>query len=270
MSPIIWQIDAFTASPFSGNPAAVCVLAGPADPAWMAAVARETGMPATAFVCESSSVFPLRWFTAATELVLCGHGTLAAAHLLYESGRVRKDACARFDTPDGQLTAVWKDGWIELNFPAIASTESPVPDGLLESLGVSPKDVRHVGRGRLDYLVEVADEEIVATLRPDLARMLTVKTRGVIVTSRSAHAERDFVSRFFAPSTGISEDSVTGSAHCCLTPYWASRLGKESLVAHQLSARGGVLRVAVDGDRVRLAGQAVTVMRGELATWTQG
>lgn len=256
------QVDAFTSKPFGGNPAAVCVLPVPASPEWMAAVARETNLPATAFVSAADDGFELRWYTATTELELCGHGTLASAHVLYESGRAKAGDRIRFRTRAGVLSAISRDGWIELDFPATPDQRIEPTPALLEGLGVP---VRYVGRGRLDCVVEVADEKTVRELRPDLARLREVEARGIIVTSRSSTTECDFVSRFFAPSTGISEDPVTGSAHCCLAPFWAQRLGKTSFVAHQVSARGGILRLALEGDRVRIAGQAVTVVRGELA-----
>ena len=255
------QVDAFTTTPFGGNPAAVCLLPGPAAPAWMAAVAREMSLPATVFVHTSPDGFGIRWFTATTELQLCGHGTLAAAHVLYETGWLRPGDAAHFHSPNGALSADRAGEWITLDFPAIAEQRIEPPPGLLEALGV---EATYVGRGRLDCLVEVADETIVRHVEPDLDRLRRVPTRGVIVTSRSATADRDFVSRFFAPSTGINEDFVTGSAHCCLAPFWARRLGRTSMVAHQLSSRGGLLKLTVDGDRVRISGQAVTVVRGEL------
>ena len=261
MSISLFQIDAFTSTPFAGNPAGVCLLASPADERWMAAVARETNLPATAFVHPSGNGFGIRWFTATTELKLCGHGTLASAHVLYETGRVQPHDPIRFESRDGALTATVCDGWVELDFPAIPQVRIDPPPGLLEALGVP---ALYVGKGRLDCIVEVESEAAVRAVKPDLARLRQVDTRGAIVTSRSETSERDFVSRFFAPSTGINEDFVTGSAHCCLTPFWAERLGKTSLIAHQLSERGGVLRTRVAGDRVRLAGQAVTVIQGQL------
>jgi PhzF family phenazine biosynthesis protein len=258
----ITQVDAFTAAPFGGNPAAVCLIDDSAQESWMRLVARETGMPATTFVrAEPSGGYHLRWFTATAELELCGHGTLASAHVLYERGLVQSDRPACFTTRGGSLAATRCNGWIELDFPSIPDEVAPVPDDLAEALGV---DLQYVGRGRLDYIVEVASEEVVRNLMPDLVRLRGIRTRGVIVTSRSSSGEYDFVSRFFAPATGIDEDAVTGSAHCCLAPFWSRRLGRNSFVARQLSARGGVVRVALDGARVRLAGQAVTVLRGEL------
>jgi PhzF family phenazine biosynthesis protein len=253
-------VDAFASEAFRGNPAAVCVLGGAREKPWMEAVARETALPATAFVHPADEGFALRWFTASAELELCGHGTLATAHVLWETGQVKSNEPVRFQTRNGALAAVRRDGWIELDFPAKPEEPATAPPGLVEALGVSPI---YVGRNKFDFIVEVAGEAHVRALEPDFAKLKAVPMRGVMVTSRSTDGTCDFVSRFFPPSVGINEDQVTGSAHCCLGPYWSRKLGKATLVAHQLSARGGVLRIAVDGDRVRLSGQAVTVIRGD-------
>lgn len=253
-------VDAFSSKPFEGNPAAVCVLDAPRVDDWMRRVACETNLPATVFVHPDGDAFGIRWFKSSTELQLCGHGTLAASHVLWERGIASPDEPIRFVSKGGPLSAVRRNGWMELDFPALADAPAAAPPGLIEALGVTPL---YVGRGPLDYLVEV-DGDIVRDLRPDFARLRTVETRGAIVTGRSSDAAFDFVSRFFAPSTGLDEDSVTGSAHCCLGPFWARRLGKTSLVARQVSARGGTVRVTIDGARVRLAGEAVTVVRGQL------
>jgi len=258
--PIV-QIDAFTSKPFTGNSAAVCVLDSPPDAAWMQLVAREMNLSETAFVVPIADGYSLRWFTPVAEVDLCGHATLASAHALHESGRLRAGETARFHTRSGVLTATVADGWIELDFPATPPTEIPTPAGLVEALGVVP---RYAGQSPFDFIVEVEDERTVRALTPDFGRVRAFAVRGVIVTARSSMPGVDFVSRFFAPAFGIDEDPVTGSAHCCLGPHWAPKLGKTSFVAHQVSARGGVLRVALVGDRVRLAGQAVTVLRGEL------
>ena len=257
----IVQVDAFTSKPFSGNPAAVCVLPGERSAAWMQDVAREMNLSETAFLLPREDGFGLRWFTPAVEVDLCGHATLAGAHVLWETGRLGPAEEARFHTRSGLLTAVRRGDWIELDFPATPDAPATAPPGLVEALGVEP---RYVGKGRFDFLVELADEQAVRGLRPDFGRLRAVPARGVIVTAPSASAEWDFVSRFFAPACGVDEDPVTGSAHCCLAPFWSHRLGKSRLAARQLSARGGVLRVELAGDRVRIQGQAVTVLRGEL------
>jgi PhzF family phenazine biosynthesis protein len=262
MSLRITQVDAFTSKPFAGNPAAVCILPKAAEPAWMLDIAREMNLAETAFLVPQADGYDLRWFTPAVEVDLCGHATLASAHVLWEEGHLKPDSQARFHTKSGLLTADKRDAWIELDFPATPATAAPPPPGLVEALGATPK---FVGRSRFDYLVELENESTVRGLEPDLAALGRVEARGVIVTSRaSSKSEYDFVSRFFAPQSGVPEDPVTGSAHCALMPYWSAKLGKTYLVAYQASARGGVLRLRLDGERVRLGGQAVTVLRGEL------
>ena len=257
----VFHVDAFTSEMFAGNPAAVCLLDDSRDADWMQHVARELRAPATVFVRRTGDGRQLRWFSPAVELELCGHGTLAAAHVMWETGELSSNEPARFQTRNGTLTAVTNDGWIELDFPATPDVPASPPAGLAEALHATPK---YVGRSRFDYLVELEDERAIRALQPDIAALRAIPTRGVIVTSRADDGRADFVSRFFAPSAGIDEDHVTGSAHCCLAPFWSRRFGRTRLSARQLSPRGGVLKVAIEGDRVRLAGQAVTVMRGEL------
>jgi PhzF family phenazine biosynthesis protein len=258
--PLI-QVDAFTAAPFAGNPAAVCLLAEPASERFMQDVAREMNLSETAFVHPEGRAYGLRWFTPTVEVDLCGHATLASAHVLWEMGRAEAGARLDFHTKSGVLSAVRQGEWIELDFPAKPVEPIAPPPDLLPALGVT---ARFVGRNRLDYLVEVESESAVRALAPDMARLATLPVRGVMVTSRADDPARDFVSRFFAPGSGIAEDPVTGSAHCALGPFWMARLGKAQLLGYQASARGGIVRVRVDGARVRLGGQAVTVLRGEL------
>lgn len=257
------QVDAFTSEAFAGNPAAVVVLDRPLDrDDWMAAVAREMNLSETAFLHRrADGSFDLRWFTPAVEVALCGHATLASAHALWEQGALSMQDTASFHTKSGVLTAARDGDLIELNFPATPPAASEAPPGLAGALGVDP---RFVGKSRFDYLVEVDDEETVRRVSPDFGRLRTLPVRGVMITARASTPGLDFVSRFFAPGSGIDEDPVTGSAHCCLTPFWSERLGKTSFLARQLSSRGGELRLRLDGDRVRLAGHAVTVMRGDI------
>ena len=256
------QVDAFTAEPFSGNPAAVIVLATPREPVWMQHIAAEMNLSETAFLHRrADDGFDLRWFTPTTEVALCGHATLASAHALWESGQLDRSNEAAFHTKSGRLTAVLDGDWIALNFPATPASAADAPPGLAEALGVTP---RYVGRSQFDYLVEVDGEETVRRATPDHGKLASLPVRGVMITSAASTPGVDFVSRFFAPGSGIPEDPVTGSAHCCLTPFWAARLGRRELVARQLSARGGLLRLRLDDDRVRLAGQAITVIRGEV------
>jgi len=255
------QIDAFTDQPFRGNPAAVCLLDGERDSQWMQHVAAEMNLSETAFLLRRDDGWSLRWFTPAAEVDLCGHATLASAHALWGE-KLDDSAVLRFHTRSGLLTASRSGEWIELDFPAKREETVDTPPGLLEALGV--RDAVHVGRNQFDYLVELPSEDDVRALTPDHAALRTLGARGVIVTSRGANGKYDFVSRFFAPGVGIDEDPVTGSAHTCLAPYWSPRLGKNDFVAYQASARGGMLRVRLDGERVKLGGRAVTVLRGEL------
>lgn len=257
----ITQVDSFTDRPFTGNPAAVCLLPGSRDDSWMQLVAREMNLSETAFLLLREDGFSLRWFSPTTEVDLCGHATLASAHVLWEEGHLRSDQLARFHTRSGVLTAQKKGAWIEMNFPATPAQPSARLETLELALGVTAK---FTGRPRFDYLVEVESEEIVRAMRPDFSALRRLNVRGVIVTSRASAAEYDFVSRFFAPGSGIDEDSVTGSAHCCLGPFWKERLGRDNLIGYQASARGGFVRTRCVGDRVLISGQAVTVLRGEL------
>ncbi len=276
MAQTITQVDAFTAEPFRGNPAAVCVLPAAADSGWMQAVAREMNLSETAFVHPHGEAFDLRWFTPLVEVELCGHATLASAHVLWSQGHLRRDQQAVFHTRSGVLTceleaATGPGGvrgapeggdWIRMDFPAQPPVEAEAPAGLLQALGLDVAD--WIGRNKADVLVQVGSEEVVRALHPDMQRLGSVDARGIIVTARAEREPYDFVSRFFAPRMGVPEDPVTGSAHTALTPFWAERLGKPDLSAFQASPRGGALRVALRGERVLIAGQAVTVLRGDL------
>jgi PhzF family phenazine biosynthesis protein len=261
MTQAITQVDAFTDQPFRGNPAAVCILPAPRDETWMQNVAREMNLSETAFLLRQEDGFSLRWFTPAVEVDLCGHATLASAHVLWEEKHLAADEPARFHTRSGLLTATRQRDWIELDFPAKPEAPTDAPPDLLRALGASPV---YVGKNQFDYLVELASEAEVRDLAPDFTLLRTLQVRGVMVTSRAADEAYDFVSRFFAPGAGIDEDPVTGSAHCCLGPFWSRRLNKTALLGYQASSRGGVVRVRLAGDRVMLGGQAVTVMRGHL------
>lgn len=256
----LYLIDAFTPTRFGGNPAAVCLLGRARGEDWMQQVAAEMNLSETAFLLPQGDGWRLRWFTPVCEVALCGHATLASAHALWQTGRAPTDQPLRFFTQSGLLTASRNEPWIELDFPALPSTPCELPPGLAAALGA---ELVWVGNYGLDYLCELASEAVVRGLRPDMARLAELKTRGVTVTSRSA-GEFDFVSRFFAPGAGVAEDPVTGSAHCALAPYWAARLGKDEMVGYQASRRGGAVRVRLRGDRVILGGQAVTVLRGEI------
>ena len=262
MPTSIFQVDAFTNQPFAGNPAAVCLLTAPRDDAWMLNVAREMNLSETAFVLRQGDGFNLRWFTPQVEVKLCGHATLASAHILYDTSVVSPSAEIRFQSLSGLLTATKKGDWIELNFPARQLNPGSAPRELLQALGVTPQYVAE-NEGR--YLLLLDSEESVRAVKPNFAQLKSMPGRCVIVTSRSASPGYDFVSRYFAPWIGIDEDPVTGSAHCYLAPFWSAQLGKHKFTARQLSARGGMLQVRLDGERVILGGQAFTVLKGELA-----
>ena len=263
-----WQVDAFSTVPWGGNPAGVCVLDRPAPPAWMQSVAAEVNAAETAFVYpdpgaggEGHGGWALRWFTPAAEVALCGHATLATAHVLWSEGRA--DAPLAFSTRSGVLRATRDGRSITLDFPAVPATAGPAPDDLLAALGVP---LRWSGKNATNWLVEVADAATVAGLAPDIAAIGKLDAQGVIVTAAGGEGS-DFVSRYFAPGVGVPEDPVTGSAHCTLAPYWAPRLGRVAMLGHQVSARGGWVGVRLEADRVHLSGSAVTVITGMLRGW---
>ena len=259
--PII-QVDAFTDRPFAGNPAAVCLLDGARDEVWMQAVAAEMNLSETAFVHPSDNGFELRWFTPAIEVDLCGHATLASAHVLWEGGIVEAHETIRFHTKSGVLSCERHNGLIEMDFPATPPEAGSIQGEIAAALGVQPA---WQGRSKFDALVLVESEEALRQLSPDFQRLRAIPVRGVIVTSASDDPAIDFVSRFFGPAAGVDEDPVTGSAHCCLAPFWGERLGKSEMIAYQASARGGTVYVRLEADRVVLGGQAVTVLSGALS-----
>jgi PhzF family phenazine biosynthesis protein len=257
----IVQVDAFADRPFAGNPAAVCVLDGPREPDWMQAVALEMNLSETAFLVPEDGCYRLRWFTPTVEVDLCGHATLASAHVLWEDGHLPPDVPARFLTRSGPLSATKLDGWITLDFPAKLAEREVDPEPVAKALGVP---VTAAWANRFDVLAEVESEALVRSLKPDFGLVVAIPVRGLIVTAKADSPGFDFVSRFFAPRVGVPEDPVTGSAHCFLGPHWAKKLGRTEMVGYQASSRGGVVRVRVEGDRVLLGGQAITVLRGEL------
>ena len=263
MGQRITVVDAFTHVAYAGNPAAVCLLDRPTTDEWMQSIAREMRHSETAFCIPlQDGTFELRWFTPNGEVGLCGHATLATAHVLWEEGVLEPRRPAQFSTLSGPLSATPRGRQIELDFPARRPSEVEAPTGLLDALGVTAD---WVGRDVDDYLVLVEDVAAVRACTPDFRALHAVEARGVIVTAPGAPESVDFVSRFFAPRFGVDEDPVTGSAHCSLTPFWADRLGKLVLVARQLSARGGEIQVELTGDRVKLRGTCVTTLRGSLA-----
>jgi len=257
----IFQVDAFTHEPFHGNPAAVCLMDGPHPEKWMQALAQEMNLSETAFLLTEGDGWRLRWFTPQVEVNLCGHATLAAAHVLWETGRAAPQEAVRFFTRSGLLTARQEQNWIELNFPARSPEPAELPAGAAQALGVAPCAVL---RWKDNYLIEIGSEAELRALRPDFAALKALPLRLAVVTCRSETAQYDYLSRFFAPAMGIDEDPVNGATHCALGPYWGRKLGKTALTACQASARRGVLRVRLEGERVVLGGQAVTVLRGEI------
>jgi predicted PhzF superfamily epimerase YddE/YHI9 len=257
----IIQVDAFTAEPFRGNPAGVCVLDEWASEEWMQAVAAEMNLSETAFLVRQGKGFAIRYFTPMVEVPLCGHATLASAHVLWEEGIVPGEETIALCASGGPLAAGREGEWIRLDFPAIPATEAAIPEGLSEALGAEILGAYQSWES--GYLVELASVETVRGLEPDFTRLRAFGP--IVATAQGTPAAGcDFVSRFFAPSLGIDEDPVTGVAHCSLAPFWAERLGPHELVGHQLSRRGGVVKVRARGERVDILGQAVTVMHGEI------
>ena len=253
-----YQVQAFTSDPHGGNPAGVCPLESRLADDLMQRIAREIGLSETAFASpREDGDWDLRWFTPVCEVDLCGHATLATAHVLLHE-RNLPDGRIAFHTRSGPLAVRRHGAALELELPSRPAAAAAVPAGLAEALGAVPVAV---GLAR-DLVVELADEDTVRRLRPDFAAISRLDTLAVCVTARGREA--DFVSRFFIPRLGIDEDPVTGSAHCTLVPWWAAKLGRDELVAHQVSPRGGVLHCRLDGDRVRLRGEAVTWLVGEL------
>ncbi|QDU94425.1 PhzF family phenazine biosynthesis protein [Lignipirellula cremea] len=266
MTARLLQIDAFTSRLFGGNPAAVCLLETDPTDAWMQAVAAENNLAETAYVQRRADGFSLRWFTPSTEVDLCGHATLAAAHALWTEGDVPPGEPIRFSTRSGWLTATRLGGesgdTIELDFPATPVQPGPPPPELLAGLGIETAVL--TGLTRFDAFLELESADAVRALEPDFRRLGRIPLRGIIVTSRSDDEAYDFISRFFGPASGIDEDPATGSAYCALGPYWRERMGKQQLVGYQASRRGGVIRCRPEGDRVFLGGQAVTYFRTQL------
>ncbi|MGW8368590.1 MAG: PhzF family phenazine biosynthesis protein [Gammaproteobacteria bacterium] len=261
-----FQVDAFTNQPFRGNPAAVCLLESAPDEDWMQTVAAEMNLSETAFVLPRDDGFDLRWFTPLIEVDLCGHATLASAHAIWSAGLIERSRPIRFHTRSGLLVCRGNrngrpEDFVEMDFPATPVEPMAPPQELVRALGVEPS---YVGQSMFDGFVVVESEPVVRALKPDFSRLREIPMRGVIVTSLSDDVRFDFVSRYFAPAAGIDEDPVTGSAHCCLGPFWSERLGRTELTGYQASSRGGVVSMSVSSDRVVLGGQAVTVLEGSL------
>ncbi|MFF3448269.1 PhzF family phenazine biosynthesis protein [Streptomyces sp. NPDC002667] len=262
-------VDAFTDRPFAGNPAGVLLLDAFPDDAWLQNVALEVNHAETAFTHRlpegGDADWALRWFTPATEVALCGHATLAAAHVLTTTGA--HEGPVRFATRSGVLTATPEaDGSITLDFPTAPLTPVEIPDGVAGALGAEPLGTFDTGPNTGDLLVELGDEKTVRGLTPDHKALARYSERGIIATARAEDPSRgyDFVSRGFFPNVGIDEDPVTGSAHTALAPFWSERLGRSALTGLQASPRSGLVRTEVRGDRTLLSGHAVTVIEGDL------
>ena len=277
MNRPIFVVDAFSDVPFEGNPAAVCVLTGPESEDWMRLVAAEMNLSETAFLHPVESGWSLRWFTPTVEVELCGHATLASAHVLWSEGHAPPDRPLRFETLSGALEASRTgDAGIALDFPSKPVSESTPPPDLLTALapdGRIPVPIA-TGFNQMDWLVELPTEADVRSVEPDFRALAAVDARGVMVTAppgaatRASHPGVDFVSRFFAPACGVDEDPVTGSAHCALGPWWARKLGRDTVTGRQISLRGGTVWVTDRGDRVTLEGAAITVLRGRIDSTT--
>ncbi len=267
MSCILHVVDAFTSDPFHGNPAAVCILEEPISDARMQSMAREINLSETAFSFPVEGGFSLRWFTPRVEVKLCGHATLATAFTLWKTGALEPHQPARFQTLSGWLTCRLAGNWIEMDFPTLPVLAAEAPSSLLEGLGAFPLfagTAGLTGTAGLKWLVELESEEHVRSLKPNFTKLSALPVQGIIVTSRANSTEFDFVSRYFAPASGVNEDPVTGSAHCALAPYWSPKLGKSDFTAFQVSDRGGVVRAILKGERTLLSGQAVLVSRIEM------
>ncbi|ABP66287.1 phenazine biosynthesis protein PhzF family [Caldicellulosiruptor saccharolyticus DSM 8903] len=257
----LYQVDAFTDKLFKGNPAGVCILEDSLSEEVMQNIAMEMNLSETAFLQNQGDYYLLRWFTPETEVDLCGHATLASAHILWEEGYVEKEKEIVFHTKSGILKAKREGEYITLDFPLEEPKATSVPEYLVKALNIP---LLYVGKNRMDYLVETESEEILRNLKPDFELLKKVDTRGVIVTAKSSSPEFDFVSRFFAPKVGVNEDPVTGSAHTALAPYWSKKLQKTQLVAYQASKRGGVLKLRIDDQRVYISGKAITFFKAEI------
>jgi PhzF family phenazine biosynthesis protein len=254
-----FQVDAFTDMPFKGNPAAICLLNEELPEAVMQQIAFENNLAETAFILQTEDGFSLRWFTPTVEVKLCGHATLASAHILWEKGILPENATARFFTKSGLLTVTKKDDWIQLNFPRFRLSAADLPEEMMDALGCTAVHTMIASDGR--FIIEVASEKEVLSLKPDFSILKNFAT--AVITSRAeATSSYDFISRSFTSSHGVDEDPVTGSSHCGLAPYWAGKLGKNHLLAYQASARGGALNLQVTDDKVLIEGKAVTVIEG--------
>lgn len=260
---MIYQVDSFTEEPFRGNPAGVCLLDEDAPESWMQAVAAEMNLSETAFVRRLADGFSIRYFTPVAEVPLCGHATLASAHILWEEGVVPESESISFESKAGPLAARIEGDWVLLDFPADPVEKTELPGGVAEVLGAEPK-ASYKSRSGFSLMFEFDSDETVRSLQPDTALMGKRGFKVVVVTAESLSPQYDFISRCFAPGLGVPEDPVTGAVHCSLGPFWSKRLGKGEVTGYQASRRGGVVRVRDRGERVEILGRTVTMIRGKL------
>ena len=258
----IFQVDAFTAVPFKGNPAGVCILESEQHEAWMQNVAMEMNLSETAFVFPGKDSFNIRFFSPLAEIPLCGHATLASSHILYETGKVKLSDEIVFKSKAGLLKIKKNNRWITMDFPSYSVDKISAIPGFKSMTGVKATEFYKTGHGWI--LAIAGDESDVKGMSPDFSRMTSSGTGKLIVTARASETNYDFCVRCFVPELGINEDPVTGSAHCALVPYWANRTGKTDFISHQISARSGILKVSMKGKRVEISGQAITILKGSL------
>lgn len=262
MNNIIYHVDAFTSEPFTGNPAGVLITSGALTEEYMQLMAAELNLSETAFLTPQNGGYRIRFYTPETEIDLCGHATLSAAHMLYELGLVSTDSVIFFDSKAGPLEVSVTDNLYILNFPVYSLEKIDIPDELVKASGLKPLELY-----RSDYdwhLALLATEKELTDASPDFSALKKSGFGNLIITAESNHENIDFVVRCFVPGMGINEDPVTGSAHCALTPFWTARTGRDEFTSYQASKRGGYLRVKLDGERVYIAGNAVTIMQSEL------
>jgi PhzF family phenazine biosynthesis protein len=258
----IFQVDSFTEEPFRGNPAGVCLIDNEMSEDWMQNVAMEMNLSETSFILRDKDSFKIRYFTPAAEVPLCGHATLASAHILYETGIVSEDREIIFISKAGKLGITMNEGWITMDFPAYSLTPSEIPEIIEKILGIGPEEFYKSSHGWT--FVVLKSEDSLRGLEPDFRLMKNSGFGDMIVTSPSGDDNYDFCVRCFVPALGIDEDPVTGSAHCALVPYWSQRIAKNEMVSHQVSKRGGTLKVSNCGERVKISGKARTIITGTL------
>jgi PhzF family phenazine biosynthesis protein len=259
---IIYQVDAFTSEPFKGNPAGVCILDSEPSAAWMQNIAMEMNLSETAFVFPGKENRMIRFFTPESEVPLCGHATLSASHILFETSIVDSDEEISFLSGAGVLKVRRSGNWITMNFPSYAVYSAPVPNDFEQVVGVKPLEFYKTETGWA--LALISEEQIIRDLKPDFRAMKHSEYGDLMVTAISTDKNYDFCLRFFAPALGIDEDPVTGSAHCALVPFWHMKTGRNDFISHQVSKRSGILKLSLKGDRVEIAGQAKTILKAEL------